>query len=74
MDDVVTVIVGKNGITPSLLSEVNAVLKKRKVIRVKILTTCIKSCDKHELAESLKSACRAKKATLRGHTILLEKP
>jgi RNA-binding protein len=72
-ESIVTIRVGKNGITTSLIEEIKAVLKKRKTVKVKMLKTSLTEGDKHEMAQEISRACRAKSAKMIGHIITLEK-
>ena len=73
MSDVVTVRMGKNGLTQVLIDEVRDVLAARKTVKVKMLKAALEEGDKHELTERLKRAVKARRASLMGHTITLEK-
>jgi RNA-binding protein len=73
MDEIVTLRVGKNGITPALIAEVASVLKKRKIVKVKMLKTSLGDKDKHEMAEKLKKASKARRMSMIGHTVTLER-
>jgi RNA-binding protein len=72
-DELVTIRVGKNGVTPALVEEIKAVLKKRKKLRVKMLKTSLEEKDKHVVAEELRRATKARSARLLGHIVTLEK-
>ena len=72
-DELVTIRVGKNGVTPALVEEIKAVLKKRKKLRVKMLKTSLGENDKYAITEEIRKACKARGARLLGHIITLEK-
>ncbi|MFH0863343.1 MAG: YhbY family RNA-binding protein [Candidatus Altiarchaeota archaeon] len=72
MKDIVMVRVGKNGVTPALIEEIISVLKKHKKIKIKMLKSSLEGADKHEQAEDIRRMCKAKRASLLGHTITLE--
>ena len=72
MKELVTIRVGKNGVTPAIIEEIKSVLKKHKKAKVKMLKSSLGEADKHEQAEDIKRMCKAKKASLIGHTITLE--
>ena len=70
--ELITVRVGKNGVTPEIIDEIRSVLRKRKTVRVKMLKTSLDGRDKHELTEELRKKTKSRKAKLIGHTIILE--
>jgi len=72
MKEVVVVRVGKNGVTPALIEEIKSVLKKHKKVKVKMLKSSLAETDKHEQAEDIRRMCKAKRASLIGHTMTLE--
>jgi RNA-binding protein len=72
-DELVIIRVGKNGVTPALVEEIKAVLKKRKKLKVKMLKTSLGEKDKHDMTEDIRRACKAKSAKLLGHIITLQK-
>jgi RNA-binding protein len=72
-DELVSIRVGKNGVTPALVEEIKAVLKKRKKLKVKMLKTSLAEKDKNAMTEEIRRACKARRASLLGHTITLEK-
>ncbi len=70
--DYVTVRIGKSGVTPELVKEMNDVLRKRKKLRVKILKSGL-TRDRRDIMDEVKKKTRCRKATIRGNTFILEK-
>jgi RNA-binding protein len=70
--ELVTVRVGKNGVTNQIVDEIKSVLNKRKRVRVKMLKTSLEGSDKNRIAEEVRAKTKARKAVLRGHTFILE--
>jgi len=71
-DEIVTVRMGKNGLTSSLIEEIRCVLRKRKRMKVKMLKTALGKKGKDELVEEIRKAAKARSAHLIGHIITLE--
>ncbi len=63
------VMVGKNEMNDSLISETDAALTAHELIKIKILESC--TMDRHEVAESLAKLCGADVAQVLGRTVLL---
>jgi RNA-binding protein len=72
-DELVTIRVGKNGVTQALIEEITAVLKKRKKLKVKMLKSALEDRQKDAVAEEIRKACKAKNVKFIGHTLTLEK-
>ena len=70
--DIVTVRVGRRGVTPELIDEIKSVLRKHKRVRVKMLKSSLEEADKHAIVEEVRGKCKARKATLRGHTFIIQ--
>jgi RNA-binding protein YhbY len=70
--EIVTIRVGKNGLTPAIIAEIRSVLKKRRIIRVKMLKTSLADSDKKEMADDMRKSAKARKMSLIGHTVTLE--
>lgn len=66
------VMVGKNEMNESLISETDAALTAHELIKVKILESC--TIERHEVAESLAESCNADVAQVLGRTLLLYRP
>ncbi|MFN3383885.1 MAG: YhbY family RNA-binding protein [Archaeoglobaceae archaeon] len=71
--EIVTVNVGKNGITESLLNEISLLLEKRGVVRVKLLKNSSMRNEKEKVVEELKEKLKCKVRDLRGFVITLER-
>lgn len=63
------IMVGKNEMNDALVSETDTALASHELIKVKILESC--AMDRHDVAESLATACAADVAQVLGRTILL---
>ncbi len=61
----VTVHVGKGGVTDALLEELNAQLRNRKLVKVRLLPS---SEGGKEMAEAIGDACDGELVDVRGHT------
>jgi RNA-binding protein len=61
--------VGKNEVNESLVSETDSALAVHELIKVKVLESC--EMDRHEVAESLSGSCGADVAQVLGRTFLL---
>ncbi|MEM0335047.1 MAG: YhbY family RNA-binding protein [Thermofilum sp.] len=75
-ESVVTVNIGKKGITDSLLSELDNVLRARGVVKVKLLRSYRESADltREEVAKLLSEKLGAEVVGIRGFVIALRKP
>jgi len=67
--------IGKKGITEELIAEIKRQLKKRRVIKVRILPSCIKvlNMDRREIAKRVAEKCNARLAGVRGYTFVIYK-
>jgi len=63
------IMVGKNEINESLVSETDSALATHELIKVKILESC--TMDRHEVADAMAKACGADVAQVLGRTLLL---
>ena len=63
--------VGKNEVNESLISETESALSAHELIKVKVLEAC--EMDRHDVAESLSKSCGADVAQVLGRTFLLYK-
>ncbi|MBD3388059.1 MAG: hypothetical protein GF416_03340 [Candidatus Altiarchaeales archaeon] len=68
----ITVRVGKKGVTPELIAEIRTILRKHKKVNVKMLKSSLGERDKHQVTEEIRSKTKARKASLKGHTIRLQ--
>lgn len=73
--NVVTINVGKSGVTESLINEINLLLEKRGTVRVKMLRNFRESSGKHkkELAEEIASKVKGKLVDFRGFVLTFER-
>ncbi len=73
--NVVTINVGKRGLTESLINEVNLLLEKHGAVRVKMLRNFRDSSGKHkkDLAEEIASKVRGKLVDFRGFVLTFER-
>jgi len=63
--------VGKDGVTENMLDQLNAVLEKRELIKVRVLQNCLD--DKHDVAEQLADGTDASIVQIIGKQIVLFK-
>ena len=63
------VMVGKNEINDTVVTETTLALATHELIKVRVLEGC--AMDRHEVADSLAAACKAEVAQLLGRTILI---
>lgn len=71
--DVVTVNVGKKGLTESLINEINLQLEKRGVVKVKMLRSFRGDADRRELARMIEERVDGELVDLRGFVLTLKK-
>jgi RNA-binding protein len=65
--------IGKNGVTDSLIEEINRQLKDNKLIKVKVLKSAIESMPREEIARLLAAKTGAELIDVRGNTVVLFK-
>ncbi len=70
---VVTVNVGKKGLTESLINEINLQLEKRGVVKVRMLRSFRGDADRRELARMIEKRVRGELVDLRGFVLTLKK-
>lgn len=63
------IMIGKNEINESLVTETDLALAAHELIKVKILESC--TMDRHEVADAMAKACGADVAQVLGRTLLL---
>jgi len=75
IDGVVTINVGKKGLTESLINEINLQLRKRGVVKVRMLRNFRKrsKSQKKELACQISSEVGGKLADLKGFVLIFER-
>jgi RNA-binding protein len=67
-----TVMVGRNHVTPEVLTSVDEALTAHELIKIKLQEGCLE--DRHVVAEQLASRSHAAVAQVLGKTILLYRP
>lgn len=71
----VTCHVGKNGVNDATVEELNAQLKKRKLVKVRLLKSATEGgAEDHTQAEKLASATHSTLIETRGHTAVFFRP
>jgi RNA-binding protein len=65
--------IGKNGITDSLIEEINRQLKDNKLIKVKVLKSALDTIPREEIARQLAAKTGAELIELKGNTVVLFK-
>jgi len=71
--ELVTVRVGKNGVTKELIEEINLVLKKRKTVRLKMLRSAVQEKDRRQVMDEIKKKTKCRTADIRGRIVILKK-
>lgn len=74
--DIVTVRIGKLGITPEIIKELDNVLKARGIVKIRLLKNFRDTYDTDisEVAQILSQELRAKIVGIRGYSIILKRP
>jgi len=67
--------IGKRGITDEVIIEIKRRLKKQKVLKIRILPSCVKvlNLDRREIAQIVAKRCNAYLAGVRGYTFVIYK-
>ncbi len=65
--------VGKNGVTDSLIEEINRQLKDNKLVKVKVLKSALESMPRDEIAKVLAEKTGSELIEVRGNTVVLFK-
>ncbi len=70
------VIVGKKGVTREVLREIDARLRKKEVVKVKLLRSSVETegRDRRDIAKDIARAVNAKLMGVRGRTFVLYRP
>lgn len=63
--------VGKEGVKPNMISQLNDVLEKRELIKVHVLQNCLE--DKHDVADQIAEGTNAHIVQIIGNQIILYK-
>jgi RNA-binding protein len=65
--------IGKNGITDTLIEEINRQLKANKLIKVKLLKSALEGATREDIAKSLAQKTYSELIELKGNTVVLYK-
>jgi RNA-binding protein len=65
--------IGKNGVTDSLIEEINRQLKDNKLVKVKVLKSAMESMPRDEIASLLAEKTGAELIEVKGNTVVLFK-
>jgi RNA-binding protein len=68
-----TILIGKGGVSEEVLKEVEKQLEKRKMVKVKLLTTAVKGGETKQIATRVAEKTEASLVEVRGHTFMLYK-
>ncbi|MDI9642010.1 MAG: YhbY family RNA-binding protein [Archaeoglobales archaeon] len=71
--EIVKINVGKNGITESLINEINSQLEKRGVVKIKLLKNFESRSDKDLVVKELTGKLECRVRDVRGYVITLER-
>jgi RNA-binding protein YhbY len=69
----VTVQVGKKGLTKEALSEIEKQLRKRRIVKIRLLDSALKSGQKQELIDTILSTTMASLLARTGKVIIIKK-
>ncbi len=77
-DDIVTINVGKKGITEGLINEINTVLEKRGIVKVRMLKNFrtigeLEGKDKKQLAKEIAEKVNGKLVDFRGFVLTFKR-
>jgi len=68
-----TILVGKEGATPQIISEISRQLEKREILKVRILKSALKDKEAKSVASKIAQQTASTLIEVRGHTLLLYK-
>ena len=68
-----TIWIGKEGMTPQLLKEIDKQLEKKKMLKIKILKTALQNDKASNIAAIVAQQTKASLVEVRGHTFMLYK-
>ena len=66
-----TILIGKSGVSEEVLKEVEKQLEKRKMVKVKLLSTALKGGETKQIATRIAERTEASLVEVRGHTFML---
>ncbi|RLI71951.1 RNA-binding protein [Archaeoglobales archaeon] len=69
----VTIKIGKKGLTDNIIKEINLQLEKRGMVKVKMLRSFRSEKDKRELVDEIKAKVKGKLVDLRGFVLTFER-
>ena len=69
-----TVRIGKSGVSPELIKEIQKQLEKTKMVKAKILKTALLEHEAKQVAQEIAQQTCATLVEVRGHTFILYKP
>jgi len=72
-DEKPTIWIGKEGMTPQLLKEIDKQLEKKKMLKIKILKTALQNDKASNIAAIVAQHTKASLVEVRGHTFMLYK-
>lgn len=72
-DEKPTVWIGKDGLTPQILLEIEKQLEKKKMVKAKILKTALQGDKAEAIAAKTAEQTEASLVEVRGHTFILYK-
>jgi RNA-binding protein YhbY len=65
--------IGKNGITPDIVKEINRELNRSKTVKIKILKTALQEKTTNEIASNIAEQTKSILIEARGHTFILHR-
>ena len=69
----VTIKIGKKGLTDNIIKEINLQLEKRGMVKVKMLRSFRSEKDKRELVDEIKAKVKGKLVDFRGFVLTFER-
>lgn len=68
-----TVQIGKSGVTPHIIAEIDRQLKEKKPVKVKILQTALGELKTQEIAKIISQETESALLDVRGHSFILRR-
>ena len=69
----VTIQIGKNGITPTLIGEIKKQLQQKRLIKIKILKAALEEKDRKQIAKEIAAETKAEQSNLTGLILTLKR-
>jgi RNA-binding protein len=69
-----TLWVGKEGASPQMINEISRQLERRKIVKVRILTSALRDVSARDIALETAQQTESTLIDVRGHTFTLHKP